>query len=311
MDHLGHGLALEHDIFTRPLKATFEWVDEKRPPYYENLTSPLYPEGVGETYRLAAFEKSKPAGWNPTIVSHEGFFTDIPGFENLAEGHSEKMLGSLSLARQGRYFYWGYTTDPDLLTEGGRATLVNVVHYMAGKRDSLTVPFVCKTRKSLWVFTILGRETGYRRGVEEHFPGSLVPGWRDTYTPSFEGAEAWVKKHLPYVFSGKAEIHRGERYKTLYEVDADAMALGTPNNERASLERWIELARGEPGENRDRALRCLERYVHPDIRPADEDWKDWYARQRDRIVFIDSTGFWWQENPVVLERERAAAKAER
>jgi hypothetical protein len=305
MDHLGHGLARNHPVFHIPHEAKFEWVEAPRPKHYAGMVSTLYPDGVPETYKLALFEKGKPEGWNPTLVSHEGFFTDIPGFENLAEGHSGKMLGSLALARQGRYFYWGYSADPERLTDGGKATLLNVLHYMHGKRHSLTVPFVCKTRRILWVYTRLGRETGYKRGVEEHFSNSLMPEWRKTYTPTFDGAEAWVEKYLPYVFTGKTEAHKDARYKCRFEVDADATALGTPNGERASLETWIELAAGAPGEDRARARRCLERYVHPDLRRKGNDWKAWYAKERDRIAFIESTGFWWQENPEVLEREAA------
>ena len=98
--------------------------------------------------------------------------------------HLSKSLGKL--ARQGRYFYWGYSADPQRLTAGAQATLLNVMHYMHGKRNSLTVPFVCKTRKVLWVYTRLGRDSGYKRGVEEHFPNSLLPEWRKSrysYTP--------------------------------------------------------------------------------------------------------------------------------
>jgi len=300
MDHLGHGLALDHPIFHTPNRPIFEYVEKERPKHYLGQTSPLWPEGVPATYRLAKFEHEKPSGWNPTIVCHEGFFTDIPGFESLAEGNSAKMLGSLSLARQGRYFYWGYSIDPDLTTDGAKDTLVNVLHYMRGKRGSETVPFVCKTRKILWVFTVLGKETGYKRGVEEHFVGQLTPEWRETYTPTFEGAAAWVDENLAYVFSGKTAAHRGERYKTIFEVDVDAKALGTANNQRSSLERWIELVEeeGVEPEARARAARCLRRYVHPSIAPEQADgWSRWYAKHRDRIAFIDSTGFWWQIDP--------------
>ena len=48
--------------------------------------------------------------------------------------------------------------------------------------------------------------------------------------------------------------------------------------------------------------------MHPALAPADGDWQGFYARQRDRIVFIESTGFWWQEDPRVLEREQAARR---
>ncbi|MEZ6194166.1 MAG: hypothetical protein R3F20_00325 [Planctomycetota bacterium] len=308
MDHLGHGLALDHAIFRRPFPATFEWTELPRQKEHEGFTSPLHPRGVGETLRLAAFETGKPEVPNPTLVAHEGFFTDVPGFENLAEGHSAKVLGSLSLARQGRYFYWGYAIDPARMTAGAKDTLCNVLHYMIGFRGEETVPFVCKTRESLRTFTWLGRETGYRRGLEEHIPGSLTPKWRETWVPTWEGLDAWMAKHLPYVFSGKGPEHAGERYKTIYEVDEDAMALGTPNGARASLERWMALAGGE-GEDAARARRCLARYVLPEIAPADGKWDVWYARYRDRIVFVESAGFWWREDPRILERERRASAA--
>ena len=310
MDHLGHGLALDHPIFNDSARDLASRLDraEATQDSTKDLTSPLYPEGRprhGTASRL--FEKDKPKGWNPTIVSHEGFFTDIPGFENLAEGNSEKMLGSLALARQGTYFYWGYSIDPEHLTDGAQKTLLNVLHYMRGKRGSRTVPFVTKTRRILWVYSILGRDKNYQRGVKEHFPGSLVESSRAGYEPSFEGATMWVEKYLPYVFGGRGDRHRNGRYQA-FEIDRDALALKTPNNTQASLEKWIELATSGSGEDRDRALRCLKRYVHADIFPPDGDWDAWYSKQKDRIAFIDSTGFWWQVSPVVLEREAADRK---
>lgn len=308
MDHQGHGLALDHPIFTTPKRAEFEWREAPRPKNYERNTSPLYPQGMPETYRLAAFEVDQPKGeWNPTLVAHEGFFTDVPGFENIAEGNSAKILGSLSLARQGRWFYWGYSIDPQRTTAGAKTTFVNVLHYMRQHRDSLTVEFVCKTRRILWIYLELNRESGYLRGIEEHLPGQLTAAAKQDYVATVDGCTQWLDRYLPYVFSGKGEEHRDKRYGTVFDVDRDALALGTPNAERASLERWIELAHGPAGEDRDLALRCLSRYVHPEIAPEDGDWRRFYTEQRDRIVFVESTGFWWQVDPRVLERERAAA----
>lgn len=299
MDHQGHGMDLNHDIFQKPNVVTFDYIEQDRPKHYDGATSPLYPNGVANQYKLAQFERKKPSTPNPTIVSHEGFFTDVPGFESLAEGNSAKMLGSLSLARQGRYFYWGYSTDPQDLTKGGQDTLINVLHYMFGRRGEVTTPFFGKTRKILWVYTVLGKEKGYKRGVEEHFPNQLVEEWRESYTPTFDGADAWVKENLAYVFSGKSEKHTDKRYKTRFEVDADAKAMQTPNNLRKSLEAWIALADSDDvaGGNRARAMRCLKRYVHAAIYPASGSWTSWYEKFRKRIVFVDSAGFWWMLDP--------------
>jgi len=310
MDHLGHGLALQHPVFNHPRKPEFEWIEQKRLAQYEGHTSPLHPKGVADTYKLAKFENNKPKGWNPTLVSHEGFFTDIPGFENLAEGNSAKALGSLSLSCQGRHFYWGYSADPALMTPGAKDTLVNVIYYMHTKRDSQTVPFVCITRKKFEVFTWLGRsrDNPYKRGVEEHFPGSLMPKARETYTPTFEGADAWVAKYMPYLYAGKPDMTKDKKYGWLFDIDQDALALGTPNNQRKSLERWLALRKNGSDDDKARALRCLTRYVHPTIAPKDGDWATWYKTYKDKICFIDSTGFWWQLDPRVLERQVPISK---
>jgi len=308
MDHQGHGLALDHPIFRTPNQVSFPGVAVPRQQNHAGATSVLYPNGVGPTFTLVAFEQDAPKDdWNPTLVNHEGFFTDVPGFENLAEGHSGKCLGSLSLARQGKWFYWGYSIDPERTTEPAQATLVNVLHYMRGKRGARTVEFRNVTRQIFTVFLDLNKETGYLRGIEEHMPGQLVPKWRDTYTDRTPaGATAWLAKYQPYLFTGKGPQHKSERYKQMFEVDEDALALATPNNLRQSLERWLALAAGADGEDKERALRCLQRYVHPDIAPGDGDWAAWYRQQQDRIVYIESTGCWWQVDPRVLEREAAA-----
>ena len=311
MDHQGHGLALDHEIFKTPNAVKFPVTVTPREKQYAEGKSVLYPQGMGETFGLVQFEHDKPADdWNPTLVNHEGFFTDVPGFENLAEGHSGKCIGSLSLARQGRWFYWGYSTDPQRLTDPAKDTLVNVLHYMRGKRDSQTVKFANVTRQILQVYLDLNKESGYLRGIEEHQVGQLVPATLETYTDRTPaGAAAWLAKYGPYLFTGKGPEHKSERYKQRFEIDQDAMALQTPNGSRSGLELWIDLAAGAPGEKRDRARKCLERYVHPDIAPRDGDWAAWYLAQKDRIVFIESTGFWWQVDPRVLEREQAEARA--
>ena len=86
------------------------------------------------------------------------------------------------------------------------------------------------------------------------------------------------------------------------------MHLGTPNNQRKSLERWLALADSGNEADKASALRCLARYVHPSIAPKNGDWAAWYKTHKHRICFIDSTGFWWQLDPTVLEREVASAR---
>jgi len=305
MDHRGHGLALDNPIFNTPNAVTFPTVETPRAPQYDHGdTSPLYPDGMGATYDLVDFEVDAPEdAWNPTLVSHEGFFTDVPGFESIAEGSSGKMLGSLSIARQARWLYWGYSIDPERLTDPAEDALENAIRYAARFRGAETVPFRCKTRRSLWVYLALNERTGYLRGIEEHFLGTVKPESRADYEPTPAGLRAWLDANLPFVFSGKDASHTGTRYDTIFEVDQDAKRLGTPNGERASLERWLELAASRDEDERDLGRRLLERYVDASIAPS--DWSDplgWYATWRERIVFVESAGFVWLETVSTVPR---------
>ena len=305
MDNRAHGLDLKHSIFNSPNKVTFEWETGPVESQYQGRTSVLYPDGM-KTFRFTKFEKEK-GYWNPTLVNHAGFFTDVPGLENIAEGYSAKILGSVSLVRQGRYFYWGYSIDPERMTDGAKDTFANVLHYMHAKRSSLTPRFTCKPRQLIETYLYLAHKKDYKRGIEEHLPGGLTPEARATYTDSSkEGAGKWIAKYLPYLISGKYPEHKGTRYKTTYSIDEDALALKTPNSKRSSLTQWLRLLKDDDATRRELAMRCLKRYVHPSIAPKSKDaaaWDAWYAKHRDRIVFIESTGFWWQTDPRILERE--------
>jgi hypothetical protein len=115
-------------------------------------------------------------------------------------------------------------------------------------------------------------------------PTTAPPARKVSRSPG--AATSGFYRHLSYVFSGKGPQHTSERYKTVFEVDADAMALGTPNRERSSLKRWIDLSVNGDSDSRDRARRCVHRYVHPQIAPQDGDWAAWYRAQRDRIIFV-------------------------
>jgi hypothetical protein len=298
MNHQGHGLPLQHAIYSTPNAVRFPASPMERPEHNVGLTSPLYPDGMGETYDVVDFEVRAPGAPNPTIVSHEGFFTDVPGFENLAEGQSAKMLGSLSLARQGRYFYWGYSIDPDLLTDPAEDTLENVLRYMAKRRGEETVPFVCKTRRSLWIYLRLNEESGYLRGIEEHFLGLVGAESRKDYVPTPDGLRTWLDENLPYVYAGKPGDEPDGRYGHRFHVDFEAKALGTPNAERASLERWCTLAVSGDETERARARTLLARYVHPDVAPASWDSaQEWYRKEALSCVFVESAGFWWMRDP--------------
>ena len=57
-------------------------------------------------------------------------------------------------------------------------------------------------------------------------------------------------------------------------------------------------AKDTDAQQRAKAQRCLQRYVHEPIRPKqDVRWADWYAQHSANLVFVDSAGFWWMLDP--------------
>ena len=233
--------------------------------------------------------------YGTVLVNDNGTFADVRGLENISEGVCAKNLGSLAIARQGRYLFWGFTSDPSAMTEAGRKIFLNAVRHLYACRKDLTTPYLCKPRGNPVCYLDAARTLpGYRERGMKHFVSSLHPDLLKGWKPTVETAQAWLAENLDYLYAdGESGPYQ------LYNVDQDAKKLRTPNHALKSLEAWIGLA----GEGNPQAKACLARYVDPKIRPADGDWKAWWARHKSRLIFVDTAGFRFVEDPRVLERE--------
>ncbi|MHC4606707.1 MAG: hypothetical protein ACYTAF_07190 [Planctomycetota bacterium] len=234
-----------------------------------------------------------------TLVNDNGTFDDVPGLESICEGISVKALGSLAIARQGRFLYWGFTSDPSGMTDFGKKVFLNAVRYLYSKRCTLTTEYVCKPRGNLVNYHRLAvKLERYRKKAMTHFSNSVAPEIIEDWQPTVETVGAWLEENLPYLrFNGMVG-----HYHT-FDIDRDAKSLGTPNSELKSLAKWVELAEGKESGERTRALACLERYVDPAIRPKDGKWGAWFETMESRLVFVDTAGFRFVEDPRILEKE--------
>ena len=240
--------------------------------------------------------------YGTVLVNDNGTFGDVPGLESISEGICAKPLGSLAIARQGRYLFWGFTSDPSAMTEAGRRIFLNGVRYLYAQRGSLTTPYFCKPRGNLACYLEAARDIpGYQAQGMKHFRNSLHPDLLKDWEPTLDSAQAWLSANLDYLYAdGESGPYQ------LFSVDGAAKALTTPNRDLGSLEAWIQLAQGKDAEKQGFAKACLARYVDPRLLPADGDWASWWRREKGRLVFVDTAGFRFVEDPRVLAPAPAA-----
>lgn len=230
-------------------------------------------------------------GTYPGVVVIEfGDFPDVPGLEVVSEGVSSTTLGSIAIGRQGRFLLWGFTADPEGMTETGRRMFLNAVRFLHERRGEAAAPFRCHGRKILgfrldYVLECDREKNRWAADSKERFEGMIAPPEKEEMKKLPLGRyKEWLERHLPYVrWAGQGH--------EAFEVDGDALALGTPNDRVESLETWVRLAAKGTGSDRERALRCLDRYVDPALRPPDGDWAAWLASHRGRLRFSDTAGF--------------------
>jgi len=125
-----------------------------------NATSTRYPQGMGATFQARGLRtRQSPTARNPIMRQPRRVFTDVPGLESIAEGHAEKSLGTCRWRGRAAGSTGATRSNPSAPHRRRQDTLINVLHYMRGKRDSVSVAFVCVTRQILLTYLDLSRAT--------------------------------------------------------------------------------------------------------------------------------------------------------
>lgn len=297
---MAHGLRLDHPVFRGPLKIDVPWYETDSPAHYIGATSPNHPQPIGPKISVTDIQTGKAPAPGPIVINF-GFLDDLPGLELIGEGISAVAPGSVAIGRQGRFLFWGFHDPPDKMTEWGRRLLVNCVHYMYAKRNGLTIPFHAEPREMLVGYLeqaqLPKQPAQQKEAFIKAFPKLLVAPLQKDWTPDVPFTANWLRENVDYVYAAVLD-----KQQAFFAVDQDAKRLHTPNNKLESLKRWIDLAR-KKGPDSEAAKNCLGRYVDDSIKPANQDWKAWWKRMKKRVVFVDTVGFKFIENPVLLEKE--------
>lgn len=323
-----HDLALSHPIFNTPYKVTPTLVERPTPQSYR-----LYFSGraLGSTipmWRVQKRSSSEDKGFPAGLVSSGPGFAEANDAEVISGGECSKGRNSVSIARQGNFFMWGFSGDAEDMTDEAQRVFVNAIHYIArfnGQRPYSHRPYGSLTREvaldaayrqqgetyDAWKtnqdaqFTYMLRL--WKAGLSKYEPqrvtkdhdqwvkDELLSWYPDTVVASL-GTD--IQKYLPYYESNVEYLRPGSKpYE--FEVDEDVRSLAVSNRSVALLDLCVAML--ESNTDTDKARRILVRYTGQNFDSASE-WRQWLTANRARLYFSDVDGFRFHVSPPMADQ---------
>ena len=320
LDDAGHHLALDHEVFHKPLEVAPEFEGVETPEDYRFMTL----EKLGPKMTVWKAQTKTWPEIDPGLVHGLYGFADSPDCEVFAQGMCMKGPDSVALGRQGNLFHWGFSAKPSDMTPAARRLFVNslcYIHKFSGNKP--VVKKVARGRE--WALRhaqapvfmsdeyLQVEERRLRRDLKQH------PGW---IPEKFSGdAERYIEDHLTRIRQGEEQFFEmsqpaelrlqfgkdaarftdyyrtnleylrpqvGEGREYQFAIDEDVKSLGLSNRKIELLDRCISLL--EDNDRSKLALRILERYTNEKFDTASQ-WRSWLTSVRDRLFFSDVGGY--------------------
>jgi hypothetical protein len=267
-------VAPTHDIFHKPLKVKLEWEERPMPANYRHWPGG---EQLGKTIKVWKVQTKKFPEIDPGLVSDPYGFDDSPDAEVISSGLNSKAPNSVTLARHGNFFLWGFSAQPSDMTPEARKCFVNSICYI--KQFDGQKPLVRRnTGGRQWALVY----AGYLKSIkDEKFLEQLFP---EDLRKRF-GSDA--EKYLQYYQDNLEYLHPSPSDGKLL-VDDDVKDLGLSNRKVELLDRCVSML--EKGQKSEVALRILKRYTNERFTEG-RDWKAWLEKNRGRLFFSDVGGF--------------------
>ncbi|GMU82921.1 MAG: hypothetical protein AMXMBFR47_27920 [Planctomycetota bacterium] len=292
MDDAAHGMAPKHDIFNTPNKIDFTLEDRPTPPQYRHYVGG---EKLGETMKVRRVQtKRNSKGVDPGLVSEPSNFDSAPDAEIMSSGLNSKGPQSVAIGRHGNFLLWGFSADPDDLTDEGKLCLINCICYI--HKFDRQAPLA---RKHKWTrgrayavaqtrYVKDESEEGFKRSYPEALRrefGRDGGKYREYYEKNMEFLNLTVEE-FKFPDASGAPVYTALAMR--YWVDEDAMAWGISNRTIALLDRCVTAL--EKNQDDEVARRLLARYTTQEFREAAE-WRTWLDANRKRIFFSDIAGY--------------------
>ncbi len=273
-------------------------------------------------------------GYGAGFVSSPGF-GDSPDAEVIARGPSIKSVKSVSIGRHGNFFQWGYKADPRHLTETGKQTLINAIHYIAKYKGQK--PFVKRvTPHKLAGLDLVFRVSDKGYAHEMAFSTELHHRYNDAKVKKMSGEKLSAgesldlkrntkfpdRTHFLSIYVPKELIKKYKNdwnaYMAHYEDNMGYLVAEkkTMYGEREFVHYRVEIDKDlqklaianndiklletcvtmlEKGEQSELAQKLLTKYTTKEFTSA-RQWKKWLKKNKDKLFFTETGGYKWMVN---------------
>ncbi|TWT81555.1 hypothetical protein CA13_30080 [Planctomycetes bacterium CA13] len=259
LDNEAYSVNTSHAIFQGPLPVSPTLV-EKRCPHSK--------------LKIQAWKVEEPQK-TPGLVSSRKHFASAKDSEIISGGVNMKGVSGVPLVREAHRFLWGFVAPPIEMTEEGRRVFVNSLAWIhkfdgevqrefAGLHDRNTI-------KSVLESPYVSAEN-----LPRWFPESLIE--------QASGDKEAIRNH----FANRMDFVHVPTGSGLLQIDREAEQLGTPIQDPASIEKWIDMLDGDQSKL---AFGLLQRYTRQRIRRKPKQWREWFASNKDQLVFVEDQGY--------------------
>ncbi|NQV32519.1 MAG: hypothetical protein HQ515_07485 [Phycisphaeraceae bacterium] len=274
-----HAGPTTHDVFNTPLKVDPQIESWKTPDNYLGRRLPSEPELPKDMKVWRIQNSGKSYGG---VVSRAYGFEDSPDAEALVLGfNTGKEYRAVGIGRHGNVLQWGYASPPSKMTDAGRKLFVNCICYISKFKD--VQPLVRQTgypRENALRLAALINQIKDPNFFKNTFPAEL----QSKYKGKPDGLVQYYLDDYDLIYRPRAKDGSSP-----FAIDKDIKALGLDSNRSiATLEKLIGLLNDR--EHADAARQLLARYTNQSERSQDQ-WQQWFIKNKDRIYFTDFGGY--------------------
>jgi mRNA-degrading endonuclease HigB of HigAB toxin-antitoxin module len=267
----------KHEVFEKPFRVQ---------PVYENWQTPdnyrRFPGGEKlpdkvKVWRIQKTSEQPGGGTRPYgVVSRSWGYNDSPDAEVLVPGYNTgKENGAVGVGRHGNFLQWGFSAPPSKMTDPGRSFFLNSISYIA-KFDGKG-PLIRMQSSHRFEPVRLAKAMTFIE-QKSFFSGTFSPEMLEKYWTNPDGL-------MKYFQDDYELIYRDE----VFLIDRELQSLGIESNRKVeTLEKLIALLQDR--EKAKTAEKLLSRYALESFETP-EEWRTWFAKNRDRIYFSDIGGY--------------------
>lgn len=335
LDAYAHSFRKDHEIFKGPFPVKMT-IEQKPTPesafHYEYFLGKPTPKSL-PMWQVQTKGYRTDKGFRIGMVARPWGFEDSPDAEAISSGVCDKTLDAVAIGRHGNFFHWGFAASPEYMTPEAQNVLANAIVYISkfkGKgviarkyQDRRATKEYLKERKYLATKEAFdnyaesdqkydqqmlaekkkaeekkGRnekltkqeEEGlsYRTQPKQSFEDFLKKRQKDLFNKFGTNSAAYLK-----YFDENKDYFYAEDASYVITIDEDVKSLGIPNTDKRLLEKCISML--EKGEDTEKAKLILDRYTLLDYKTA-EEWRNWYEKNKSKIFFTQSGGFYFMVN---------------